>query len=181
MNMTLAGAQADDDRARATHPFEFRQPTKADAAAVWRLIADCPPLDRNSMYCNLLQCSDFAETCRIAEDGGALRGWVSGYLPPEDPQSLFIWQVAVHEAARGHGLAKKLLKDNWAGAAAKGARFLKTTITRDNKASWALFRSFAEDMGAPVKDEPWFEKDAHFGGEHDTEYLVTIGPIPEAN
>ena len=54
------------------------------------------------------------------------------------------------------------------------ARELKTTITKDNDASWGLFRSFAREIGGELNDAPHFEKDAHFDGAHDTEHLVTI-------
>ncbi|MCK5501757.1 MAG: diaminobutyrate acetyltransferase, partial [Tritonibacter mobilis] len=54
------------------------------------------------------------------------------------------------------------------------AAVLKTTITKDNAASWGLFRSFARDIGGELSDEPHFEKEAHFDGAHDTEHMVTI-------
>ncbi|MEQ9449631.1 MAG: hypothetical protein RLN70_12130, partial [Rhodospirillaceae bacterium] len=41
----------------------FRRPTSTDGAAVWNLIGGLDALDDNSMYCNLLQCTHFAETC----------------------------------------------------------------------------------------------------------------------
>jgi len=64
------------------------------------LIARCPPLDRNSLYCNLLQCSHFAATCALARHDDTTVGFVSGYRPPSDPGVLFIWQVAVDSTAR---------------------------------------------------------------------------------
>ena len=54
------------------------------------------------------------------------------------------------------------------------ADHLKTTITEDNDASWALFRSFARSIGGELTDEPHFESEEHFGGQHDTEHMVTI-------
>src|SRR3546814_16914023 len=42
--------------------FSFRNPVAEDAQAIHDLIAACPPLDTNSLYCNLLQCTHFAET-----------------------------------------------------------------------------------------------------------------------
>jgi L-2,4-diaminobutyric acid acetyltransferase len=73
---------------------ELREPTSEDGAAVWQLIKDCAPLDRNSLYCNLLQCDHFASTCVAAELDGDIVGWVSGYIVPDSPDTLFIWQVA---------------------------------------------------------------------------------------
>ena len=144
---------------------------------VWELIAACPPLDQNSLYCNLLQCTDFANTCVLAEVNGEAVGWVSGYRPPHDPETFFIWQVAVREKARGMGLARSMVDELLARASARGVVKIKTMITPDNDASWGLFRSIASHLSAPFASEAWFERDKHFGGRHDTEHLVTIGPF----
>lgn len=151
-----------------------------DAARVHGLVAACPPLDRNSMYCNLLQCTHFADTCILAEEGDRLLGWISAYRPPAEPSTLFVWQVAVHTDARGTGLAGKLLMALLKRAAEQPVRFVKTTVTPDNDASRALFRSLARRADAPLREQPGFEKATHFRGRHDSERLIVIGPIPEA-
>ena len=51
---------------------------------------------------------------------------------------------------------------------------IETTITRDNKPSWALFRAFAKKRGGTLTHAPHFERGAHFDGAHATEYLVNI-------
>ena len=52
----------------------LRMPRAEDGPAVTALIGSSPPLDVNSAYCNLLQCTDFRDTCVLAErDGEALR------------------------------------------------------------------------------------------------------------
>ncbi len=151
-----------------------------DAARVHGLVAASPPLDRNSMYCNLLQCTHFADTCILAEQGERLLGWISAYRPPAEPSTLFVWQVAVHADARGTGLAGKLLMALLGRAAERPVRFVKTTVTPDNDASRALFRSVARRANAPLREQPGFEKETHFRGRHDSERLIVIGPIPEA-
>lgn len=158
--------------------ISFRKPGKSDGSDVWRLIADSGKLDENSMYCNLLQCDHFADTCIIAEMDGEIVGWISGYIQPDDDQAFFVWQVAVSEKARGRGIAKTMLRKLMQRKECARVRKLCTTITRDNDASWALFRSFARSCGAEITDEPHFRKDAHFDGEHDTEHMVTIA-FPE--
>lgn len=148
------------------------------------LIAACPPLDTNSAYCNLLQCSHFADTCVLAEletEGGfQLAGWISAYRPPAAPDELFVWQVAVHESARGMSLARRMLEALLARPAFQGVTRLTTTITEANDASWGLFGSFARHQGATLHKRPHFERDAHFAGAHDTEFLVTIEPLDTA-
>ncbi|TVP71197.1 MAG: diaminobutyrate acetyltransferase [Rhodobacteraceae bacterium] len=159
---------------RAQAPVTFRRPTKDDGSEVWKLVASCPPLDQNSMYMNVVQCDHFAQTCILAERDGQILGWISGHIPPESPQTLFIWQVAVHGDARGLGLGKQMLRELLNRPSCRAVRQMETTITRSNAASWGLFRSFARDMGGQLTDAPHYERDAHLGGKHATEHLVTI-------
>lgn len=159
----------------------FRTPEKEDGSSVWRLIRACEPLDENSLYCNLLQCDHFGDTCVVAErrSDGEIVGWISAYLLPDDSNTLFVWQVAVDESAQGQGVAKRMLKSLLERDVCSEVETLKTTITSDNEASWALFRSFARSQGGRLKDEAYFRKDAHFDGAHATEHMVTIS-LPEA-
>lgn len=153
-------------------------PRAEDGHRISGLIASSPPLDVNSAYCNLLQCTDFRDTCVLAERDGALLGWISAYRPPPSPEQLFVWQVAVAPAARGEGLALKMLDALLARPAVAGARTLTTTITEDNEASWRLFRAFARRHGATLTQSPRFEREAHFAGAHDTEWEARIAPLP---
>lgn len=155
----------------------FRRPARSDAIKVRRLIATCPPLDENSLYCTLLQCTHFAGTCLLAARGDDVVGWVSGYRPPEEPATLFVWQVAVSSEARGLGLGKTLITSLLAADGATNAERLRTTITKDNEASWALFRALATGLKASFTYEEWLRRDHEFAGHHDTEFLVTIGPL----
>lgn len=74
-------------------------------------------------------------------------------------------------------LASRMILDLLERMAPEGVNRLKTTITADNEASWALFKSIARKRDASFESGPFFERDRHFGGEHDTEHLVTIGPF----
>jgi len=87
----------------------IRPPCVTDGASVNALIANCPPLDRNSLYCNLLQCTHFSATSALAEQEGKVIGFASGYRLPDEPETLFIWQVAVDRIARGRALGKRLI------------------------------------------------------------------------
>ena len=81
-------------------------------------------------------------------------------------------------ASRGLGLGRRMLEPLIGRDACAEASQLNTTITRDNDASWGLFRSFANHVGGDLSDAPHFTKDAHFEGAHDTEHMVTI-TLPE--
>lgn len=155
----------------------LRAPVPEDGASVFKLVSLCPPLDPNSMYCNLLQCSHFASTSVAAVCGSEMVGFVSGYLLPERPNTLFIWQVAVGEKARGVGLAGKMLQHILDRPQCAAVDYIETTITESNEASWALFRSMARRLNSDLNSEVMFDRERHFANEHDTEMLVKIGPI----
>lgn len=174
---TAATLEASDPEEGPRRAIAIAAPRAEDGADVHDLIAACPPLDGNSLYANLLQCTHFARTCALARRGGDAVGWISGYRLPERADTYFLWQVAVHESARGEKLAKRLLADIFARPSCDGVRFLETTITPDNDASWALFRSIARWLGAPLNDSVFFDRDVHFRGRHASEVLVRIGPF----
>jgi L-2,4-diaminobutyric acid acetyltransferase len=162
----------------ACHPdHTFRIPTADDARGIADLIAACPPLDPNSLYCNLLQCTHFAGTAIVAERAGAVDGWISGYCLPDAPDTLFVWQVAVHERARGSGLAVAMLTQLLARAGLARTRWLKTTVTPSNEASRRMFARFARQRGAALRVEPCFDRSRHFGDRHESEELISIGPL----
>ncbi|MGC8201350.1 diaminobutyrate acetyltransferase [Aliiroseovarius sp. PTFE2010] len=166
------------DKPRASEPC-LRKPDATDGAAIWELVKSCKPLDENSMYCNLVQADHFRDTCVVAEIDGELMGWISGHMIP-DRDELFVWQVAVSPRARGLGLGKTMLLELIERDKCDAATQLKTTITKDNEASWGLFKSFARAIGGDLTDEPHFERDTHFEGRHDTEHMVTISlPGPD--
>ena len=104
-------------------------------------------------------------------------GWVSGYRPPSDTGTFFVWQVAVAPEGRGKHLASRMINHLLARPAQGGVTHLLTTITADNAASWGLFQHLAHIWGAPLERRPFFEQDTHFAGAHPTEFMARIGPI----
>ena len=165
-----------------TSAIVLRQPTADDAAALHQLIADCPPLDPNSLYCNLLHCTHFSGTSVAAvrcdiQGRERLVGFISAYIPPQQSDTLFVWQVAVAEEARGEGLARRMLDSLLTRPACGNVRYVDTTITPGNQASWAMFESWARHHGAPTSNQVHFERERHFAGRHDDEHLMRIGPF----
>lgn len=157
--------------------LELRAPTPTDGLAVHALIAACPPLDTNSAYCNLLQCTHFSQYGVVAKMDGELVGFVSAYPPPDQPDTVFVWQVAVASAARGQGLAHRMLIELLARDVCKAVRKLKTTITAQNSASRALFAGIAASLGTELAETPWLLEREHLPAGHPTEHLITIGPF----
>ncbi|MEU6101907.1 diaminobutyrate acetyltransferase [Streptomyces flaveolus] len=167
----MTAAQAD---------LRIDRPEVADGAALWRIARDSKVLDLNSSYSYLLWCRDFAATSAVARDGhGVPIGFVTGYLRPDRPDTLLVWQVAVDEAYRGRKLAASLLDELAARTVAEcGTATLETTISPDNTASQRLFTSFAERHGARLEREVLFETDLFPDGPHEPEVLYRIGPLP---
>jgi L-2,4-diaminobutyric acid acetyltransferase len=182
----MTAAQA--DLARANSEFlklpeglVLDAPRVDDGAAIWRIARDSQVLDLNSSYSYLLWCRDFAATSVVARgrDDEPV-GFVTGYLRPESPETLVVWQVAVDHAQRGRGLAATLLDGLTARvAAAFGVRHVETTITPDNVASNRLFTSYAERHGAPVDREVLFDAGLFPDNGHKPEVLYRIGPLAD--
>ncbi len=157
--------------------IELRMPGLIDGMSVFRLIQRCPPLDTNSSYCNLLQSGHFSSTSVAAELDGELVGFISGYRLPERPDTLFVWQVAVDEQARGLGLASQMLMHILNRPSCHSVKHLETTITQDNQPSWNLFKSLAKRLDTKLQSSEYMDKETHFDGQHDSESLVRIGPF----
>ncbi|MEV6587289.1 diaminobutyrate acetyltransferase [Streptomyces acidicola] len=156
------------------------RPDAADGAALWRLARDSRTLDLNSSYSYLLWCRDFADTSAVARDtrDGRPVGFVTGYLRPERPDTLLVWQVAVDAAQRGRGVAAALL-DGLTVQVARQHRLttVETTITPGNTASERLFASYAARHGASVERDVLFEAEEFPDGSHEPEVLHRIGPL----
>ncbi len=137
----------------------------------------CAPLDPNSVYCNLLQCHHFANTSILAESEDAVVGFVSAYLLPSSPSTLFIWQVAIDSVVRGKGLALSMLQQLLLRDACRDVNHIHTTITADNKASWALFKKLSKSLNTTLFQDVLFDSEQHFESLHHSEILVSLGPF----
>ncbi|MFH9725275.1 diaminobutyrate acetyltransferase [Streptomyces sp. NPDC017254] len=154
-------------------------PTIADGAELWRIARGSGELDLNSPYSYLLWCRDFADTTAVARDSsGRPIGFVTGYLRPDAPETLFVWQIAVEGSHRGSGVAGTLLDALSARVAAEhGISRVEATVTPGNLASDRLFRSYARRHGAEVTQEVLFPSAAFPASGHDSEVLYRIGPV----
>ncbi|MEU3944776.1 diaminobutyrate acetyltransferase [Streptomyces sp. NPDC029526] len=168
----MTAAQAD---------LQIDRPTVADGAVLWRIARDSKVLDLNSSYSYLLWCRDFAATSAVArDDDGEPIGFITGYVRPDSPHTLLVWQVAVDGTHRGRGLAAAMLDSLAARTAAeRGVTTVETTITPGNTASERLFTAFAERHGAPLEREVLFEAGQFPDGPHDPEVLYRIGPLAD--
>lgn len=162
----------------------FRPPGKEDGAGLLKLVHQLGVLDINSAYAYMLIGEHHAGTSVVAEIDGELVGFISAYLLPADPETVFVWQVGVAEAGRGKGLATRMLVEILKRPACADVRYLDTTIGPTNEASQALFRGLARRLDAPLDETELFSAelfDAFDEGEphapHEPEILFRIGPF----
>jgi len=157
--------------------IHYCHPIRQDGRAVYKLIQTCPPLDLNSQYYYHIICHDFSQTCVIAKQHNEIIGFVSAYLKPNNKTSLFVWQVAVSEQARGHGLASHMLAWLTQQPSCKTINSLETTISPSNQASQKLFQRFATKHNSTLQTFPFLDA-SQFGNElHEDEILYRISPL----
>lgn len=140
---------------------------------MWHL-ARSVGLDVNSPYAYVLWGDLFAESSTVAVTGaGDVVGFVTGFHPPADSATLFVWQIGVATEVRGRGLGAQMLDELLTRSA---ARWLEATVTPSNAASTALFRGIASRHSAPV-DETLAYPGELFPEDHEPEMRFRIGPL----
>ena len=76
----------------------LREPRRKDGAAIHQLIAECPPLDLNSLYAYLLLCEHNRGTCVLAESaGGRIDGFISAYVLADRPDAVSYTHLDVYK------------------------------------------------------------------------------------
>jgi L-2,4-diaminobutyric acid acetyltransferase len=163
------------------HAGVLRAPAGTDAIGIRELAAATGVLDLNSTYAYLLLATDFASTSIVAETDGELRGFITGYHPPDRPDVLFIWQVAVDAMTQGGGVASAMIDALVRRVrSARGGRTLtvEATVSPGNLASRAFFGAFARRHGVPLTEHPHFGRELLDSADgHDDEPILRMGPI----
>ena len=182
----MTPAQADHAGALSNDPeilegLKLDCPRLEDGAALWRIARDSRVLDLNSSYSYLLWCRDHATTSVVARDThGEPVGFITGYLRPQNPHTLFVWQVAVDHGQRGRGLAAAMLDSLVARTAEEhGVTTVETTVTPGNAASHRLFTSFAQRHRTPLSRDVLFDAEVFPDSGHEPEVLYRIGPVAD--
>ncbi|TFB14663.1 diaminobutyrate acetyltransferase [Filobacillus milosensis] len=143
---------------------------------MWELVNNST-LDQNSVYKYIMMCEYFSETCVVAKEEGKVVGFITGFIPPEKQDVVFVWQVGVDSSQRGKGVASQLLKELFNRDACKDVRFLEATVTPSNEASKKLFKGFARKNNTKCDITELFTKDLFPSDEHEEEHRFRIGPI----
>jgi L-2,4-diaminobutyric acid acetyltransferase len=153
--------------------LEIGPPREGDGRQLWTVARAAGGLDVNPSYAYLLWVRDFAATTAVARDGDRVAAYCTGYLRPDQPDTYFVWQVAVDPDYRRRGLGLRLLDEV---VDRTGARALEATVTPDNDASHALFTRFAASRQAKREQRPLFAA-SDFPDGHDPEDLLRIAPL----
>lgn len=169
----------------------FRSATTTDGARMWAFVKEHGVLELNSAYCYMLMATHFGQHCMIAESAAQadtnaekhLAGFVLSYRPPQNSQELFVWQIGVHPAMRGRGLAKRMLQQLLTLPANRGVQYITASVATDNEPSRALFRGFARDVNVACDESDFFTSEMFPSGPdggHAAEDLFRIGPLDSA-
>ncbi|MCV0401326.1 MAG: diaminobutyrate acetyltransferase [Nitrosopumilus sp.] len=153
----------------------FREPLVSDANSIWNLVTSNKPLDENSKYLYVLLCHQFSKTCVVAEHDSKIVGFLSGFISPKNPDTLFVWQAAVDDKFRNKGIAKELVFKALSQTE-PSVRFVEATVTPSNKASLKFLQNFASQLDANFTKMPLFSTEI-LGNGHEPEDLVRIGPV----
>lgn len=156
--------------------IDFREPRIEDAPKIFELVKDCPPLDVNSEYLYILICHHFSKSSVVAVDGSKIVGLISAYLPPDQQDTLFIWQVATHKNYRKMGLAQKMAKEILSRDYCDNVKYIEATVTPSNVPSRKFFQSLAADTNGNFNMDSLFTEE-HFSSSHEPEDLIKIGPF----
>lgn len=157
--------------------YRFRHPEVEDGTAIWELVKETGVLDINSAYSYIMLGEYFSDTCLIAEHKGNMVGFVSGFIPQQQEDTLFVWQVAVAGSERGRGLARTLLLKVLELPACVNVHYLECTVTPSNKPSTRLFRAIARELGTELNIREGFEGELFPEDGHEGERLFRIGPF----
>lgn len=159
---------------------QIRRVRPDDAASVWKLVNSCPELDSNSFYCYFVLCRYFTGSCLIAEqEGGQAVGFVTALLPPDRPDTCFVWQMCVVPDQRGQRLGLRMLEQLLEGLPVR-PRFVEATVAPGNERSRRTLIALARRYGAPIEEKVCLTSadfPDYVGGGHEPEHLLRIGPL----
>ncbi|AOM82996.1 diaminobutyrate acetyltransferase [Salisediminibacterium beveridgei] len=153
----------------------FQHPTKYDGKGMWELVKRTN-LDLNSAYKYLMMAKYFSDTCVVVKEDDELVGFITGFIEPDKPDTVFVWQVGVDASQRGRGIASRMLDALLESPSCENVKYLEATITDDNKASQKLFRGLARKRDTSCEVFETFPEEA-FPEGHDAEFTYRIGPF----
>jgi len=145
---------------------------------MWRLARDSHGLDLNSPYTYLMLSRFFTDTCAVARDGDTPVGFIAGFRPPAEPETIFVWQITVTPDVRARRLGRRMLAWLLREVASDGVSYLAASVTPSNEPSQRMFKGVARHLGVPCTEAPLFPAGAFpVDQTHEAEILLRIGPF----
>lgn len=157
--------------------IHLSRPDQTDGERMWQL-AKQTTLDNNSVYKYIMMTHYFVDTCVVAKYNQELVGFITAFIPPKQPDTVFVWQIGVSQNHHGEGIGSCLLEELFNQVKTKGIKYLEATITPSNQASQALFKKFANHHKTNCNIQTFFTRDLF--PDHDPyeeELKFKIGPI----
>ncbi len=156
--------------------LHIRKPTREDGQSIFKLIRNVGGLDLNSEYSYFMIADLFRNQCAVVvDDKGEIHGFASGILRPEDPETLFIWQICTDNVIRGKGMAKQMIEFIIANQRTE-VKYIEATIDDQNISSQSLFKSIAKHFEADVVKSIYIRQE-EFSDAHTSEYIYRIGTL----
>lgn len=152
--------------------YIIQHPSIKDGLGIYKLVKKTKVLDVNSSYLYNLIGEHFSQTSLVVKQNNSIVGFVSGYFLPDQPSTLFIWQIGVDESMRGKGLAKKLVKTLLQTHKDK-VKTIHTTVSPSNIPSNKLFDWVAKEYKTTIEHQVFLDKD-DFEAGHEEEILKII-------
>jgi aspartate-semialdehyde dehydrogenase len=172
----------------ALDELRFRVPTldENDGLAMHRIAKLSGVLETNTPYCYSLYVHHFGrDGCIIATHEPTQNepvGYIQGHRPPDQPDTVFVWQIGVDVSVQAKGIGTELLVQ-----LAKrlhdthDVRYLEATVTPSNVPSCKMFRGFARRLGVPCTETSLFGIEhltpQQSSTPHECENLFCIGPF----
>lgn len=144
---------------------------------MFRIVKESGVLDVNSAYSYLLWGEYFSETSCIAQIDQKVIGFVSGFIQPDAPDTLFVWQIAIDQNYHGKGLATMLLQQLIDQVKNKDINFLEATVTPTNIPSSKLFHKIARNHNTECSIETRFASEQFPDRTTEEEQTHRIGPL----
>ncbi|RXJ00385.1 diaminobutyrate acetyltransferase [Anaerobacillus alkaliphilus] len=158
--------------------IRIEKPKVTDGALMWNLVKQST-LDNNSPYKYIMMCDYFKETCVVVKQDEKLLGFITAFIPPEQQDVIFVWQVGVDPSQRGKGIASKMLAELIRRPACKNVRYLEATVTPSNQASQSLFRGLARKKHTECAVKTCYSAKLFPTNDHEEELLFRVGPLSD--
>lgn len=120
-------------------------------------------------------------TTRVVHHEGEVAAFISGYIRPDAPDTLMIWQQVISPAFRGTGLGIELLQAVADPLIRNSAiQFVEATVSAVPSPPARTLEKLGASHGAPLNSTELFPSSMFPDPEHDPEILVRVGPIDTA-